>query len=49
MRVQDVIKTKGAAVITVADTIRVDQAVRVMQEQAIGALVVVASDGRLRG
>ena len=49
MRVQDVIKTKGAAVITVADTIRLNQAAQVMQEQAIGAVVVVAPDGRLRG
>jgi CBS domain-containing protein len=49
MRVQDVVKTKGAAVITVVETIRVAHAVRVMQEQAIGAVVVVASNGRLKG
>jgi CBS domain-containing protein len=49
MRVQDVIKTKGDAVITVAETIRVSQAVQVMERRAIGALVVVASDGQLRG
>jgi CBS domain-containing protein len=49
MRVQDVIETKGATVITVAETARIDHAVRVMREQAIGALVVVTSNGQLRG
>ena len=49
MRVQDVVKTKGDAVITVAETIRIIQAVQVMQRRGIGALVVVASDGQLRG
>jgi CBS domain-containing protein len=49
MRVQDVIKTKGDAVITVEETICVNAAVRVMWEKAIGALVVVAPNGLLKG
>jgi CBS domain-containing protein len=49
MRVQDVIKTKGDDVIQVVETINVEQAVRVMQERAIGALVVVAAGGELKG
>jgi len=49
MRVQDVIKTKGHDVIKVVETIKVAQAVRVMQERAIGALVVVAPGGELKG
>jgi len=49
MRVQDVIKSKGDQVITVVETIRLKQAVSVMQEQAIGALVVLASSGQLKG
>ena len=49
MRVQDVIKTKGPDVIKVVETIKVEQAVRVMQERAIGALVVVAGSGQLKG
>ncbi|HEY3888403.1 MAG TPA: CBS domain-containing protein [Caulobacteraceae bacterium] len=49
MRVQDVIKTKGPDVIKVVETIKVEQAVRVMQERAIGALVVVAPGGELKG
>ena len=49
MSVQDIINTKGDAVVTVMETIRLKHAVRVMQEQAIGALVVVESTGRLKG
>jgi CBS domain-containing protein len=49
MRVQDIIKTKGDAVITVAETIRVQQAVLVMRERAIGALVVTTLGGLLKG
>ncbi len=49
MRVQDVIRTKGNDVIMVVETINVEQAARVMQERAIGALVVVASGGELKG
>jgi CBS domain-containing protein len=49
MRVQDVVKTKGDDVITVAETVIVKQAVRVMQARAIGALVVLASSGQLKG
>jgi CBS domain-containing protein len=49
MRVHDVIKTKGHDVIKVVETINVEQAVRVMQERAIGALVVIAPGGELKG
>jgi CBS domain-containing protein len=49
MRVQDVIRTKGNDVIMVAETINIGQAVHVMQERAIGALVVVAAGGELKG
>jgi CBS domain-containing protein len=49
MRVQDVVKTKGNEVITVVETITVEQAARVMRERAIGALVVVAPGGELKG
>jgi len=49
MRVQDVIRTKGNDVIMVVETINIDQAIHVMQERAIGALVVVAAAGELKG
>jgi CBS domain-containing protein len=49
MRVQDVIKTKGQDVIKVVETVSIERAVQIMWERAIGALVVVASDGVLKG
>jgi len=49
MRVQDVIKTKGQDVIKVVETVSIERAVHVMRDRAIGALVVVASDGALKG
>ena len=49
MRVQDVVRTKGNEVISVLEDMSVMEAVRIMQTHRIGALVVVASDGRLRG
>ncbi len=49
MRVQDLIKIKGDSVITVAESIRVKDAAGVMHERAVGALVVVAPAGQLKG
>jgi CBS domain-containing protein len=49
MHVQDLIKTKGDKVTTVLETVRVKQAIQVMHEQTIGALVVVTSAGQLKG
>jgi len=49
MRVQDVINTKGNEVITVREDASVMDAVGIMQKRGIGALVVLAPDGRLKG
>jgi len=49
MRVQDLIKTKGEAVIAVAETVRIKDAVKIMHKEHIGALVVLASGNQLRG
>jgi len=49
MRVQDVIKTKGSEVITVFEDASVMDAVRIMQTNQIGALVVLAQNGRFKG
>ena len=49
MRVQDLITMKGDKVITVLETVRIRQAVQVMHQQAIGALVVITSAGELKG
>jgi CBS domain-containing protein len=49
MRVQDIIRIKGDAVITVIETIRIKEAARVMHERGVGALVVITAGGHLRG
>lgn len=49
MRVQDVIRSKGNEVITVLEDASITDAVQIMQANRIGALVVLADDGRLRG
>lgn len=49
MRVQDIIKTKGSEVISVLEDASIMDALRIMQSRGIGALVVLAPDGRLRG
>ena len=49
MRVQDIIRTKGSEVISVCADASVVDAVQVMQSYNIGALVVVAPDGRFQG
>jgi CBS domain-containing protein len=49
MRVQDILKTKGDKVITIVDTTCIARAVSIMLERAIGALVVVTSDGQVKG
>jgi CBS domain-containing protein len=49
MLVQDIIKTKGSEVIGVLEDASVMDAVRMMQARRIGALVVLAPDGRLKG
>ena len=49
MRVQDIVDTKGDGVVKVGETVRLDEAARCMLQQAVGALVVVGSDGKLRG
>lgn len=45
MKIQDVIRTKGTAVVTIAPTATVDDLVTLMADHNIGA-VVVSSDGR---
>jgi CBS domain-containing protein len=49
MRVADLISVKGSTVITVVSALRLKEAVRVMQERAVGALVVVTPAGQLEG
>ena len=49
MRVQDIIDAKGAGVVKVGEKVRLEEAARGLLRQAIGALVVVGSDGKLRG
>jgi CBS domain-containing protein len=49
MRVEDVIETKGRDVVTVTETSRVKDAVRLMETRGIGAVVVVATTGMLKG
>jgi CBS domain-containing protein len=49
MLVQDVIKTKGNRLITVTEDASIKDAAKLMGSHHIGALVVLASDGRVRG
>lgn len=49
MRVSELIRVKGHAVITVVGTARLREAARIMQDQIVGALVVVTPDGQLVG
>ena len=49
MRVSELIRVKGRAVITVVGTARLREAARIMQDQIVGALVVVTHDGQLVG
>lgn len=47
MKIRDVLRAKGPAVVTVGPDLPVQEAMRVLVENGIGALVVV--DGKLRG
>ena len=47
MKIRDVLRTKGPAVITVAPDVPTQEAMRVLVKNRIGALVV--HDGKLRG
>ena len=47
MKIRDVLRTKGPAVITIAPDVPIQDAMRVLVRNRIGALVV--HDGRLRG
>ena len=49
MTVSDILNEKGRDVITVLDSIRVEDAVRVMDEHRIGAVVVLSDAGAVRG
>jgi CBS domain-containing protein len=49
MRVQEVIKTKGDRVITVAEDASIKDAAKLMDYHRIGALVVLAGDGGIKG
>jgi CBS domain-containing protein len=49
MRVQDIIDTKVAGVVKIGDAAPLGEAVASMRQQEIGALVVVGSDGKLKG
>src|ERR1700722_507562 len=49
MRVQDIIRTKGDDVIMVLESMVVEQAAGVMHQRAVGALVVVAASGQVKG
>jgi len=49
MRVQDLIKIKGDAVITVVENIRTRDAAKVMHDRNVGALVVITTSGKLKG
>ena len=47
MKIRDLLRTKGPAVITIAPDVAVQEAMRVLVKHRIGALVVF--DGKLRG
>lgn len=47
MKIRDVLRTKGPAVITIAPDVPIQEAMRVLVKNRIGALVV--HDGKLRG
>lgn len=49
MNVKAILERKGRTVITVLDSIRVEDAVRVMDEHRIGAVVVMNDAGDVRG
>ena len=49
MRVADLVGNKGSTVITVVGTVRLREAVRIMQDKAVGALVIVTPTGQLEG
>ena len=49
MRVAELISVKGSVVITVVGALRLREAVRVMQERTVGALVVVTPAGQHEG
>ena len=49
MNVRTILERKGRTVITVLDSIRVEDAVRVMDEHRIGAVVVMNDGGDVRG
>jgi CBS domain-containing protein len=49
VRVAELISVKGSVVITVVGALRLRDAARVMQERAVGALVVVTPAGKLEG
>ena len=49
MTVSDILNEKGRDVVTVLDSIRVEDAVRVMDERRIGAVVVLNDAGAVRG
>lgn len=47
MKIRDLLRAKGSLVVTIAPDIPIQEAMRVLVQNRIGALVVV--DGRLRG
>ena len=49
MNVKSILERKGREVVTVLDAIRVEDAVRIMDESRIGAVVVLNDAGDVRG
>lgn len=49
MNVQTILERKGRNVVTALDSIRVEDAVRIMDEHRIGAVVVLDDAGHVRG
>ena len=49
MRIRDIIKVQGTEVINVSEDAKISDAARIMRRLQIGALVVLTSDGKLKG
>ena len=49
MNVREILKAKGALVVTVRVEASIDEVARVIAERAVGAAVVLAGDGRVAG
>ena len=49
MRIQDIIKTKGTDVVSVSEDASISDAAKIMRRLQIGALVVLTTEGKLKG